>query len=205
MGGTRPIKVDVRIIAATNRELENEVNLGNFRADLYYRLNVIPVDLPPLRDRRDDVVLLVEHFLRRYRKDYEGGDLHQRIDDEALELLKCYSWPGNVRELENVIERAVILQENDIISPGDLPEKILGERAERARQTVQEMGITLEELERRYMVQVLEETGWHKKKAAEILGINPSTLYRKIKSFGLVAPSGMVEEMDEYDLEPSGV
>ena len=196
VGGTHPVKVDVRIVAATNRDLEEEVALGNFRADLYYRLNVIPLSLPPLRDRADDVPLLVDHFLQRYSPDYDGGALATGIRDDALELLGQYSWPGNVRELENVIERAVILREETIITPHDLPAKLLAEVRGRGKAALGASGITLDELERRYMLQVLDETGWHKKRAAEILGINPSTLYRKIKSFGLEAPEGLGEADD---------
>ena len=204
VGGTKPIKVDVRIVAATNRDLEEEVNLGNFRADLYYRLNVIPVTLPALRDRRDDIPLLVDHFLTRYKNGYEGGDLSSVLNEETLRMLVSYSWPGNVRELENVIERAVILQEGEIIAPGDLPEKVVGEHLGGGAAAVTESGITLEELERRYMIQVLDDTNWHKKKAAEILGINPSTLYRKIKSFGLVPPGESFEDMSDEELETVG-
>ena len=190
----------MRIVAATNRDLEEEVALGNFRADLYYRLNVIPLTLPPLRDRADDVPLLVDHFLARYSPDYTGGMLSTGITDETLDLLGRYSWPGNVRELENIIERAVILREDDIIDVCDLPAKLRTEARGGGGAAVGATGITLEELERRYMVQVLEETGWHKKQAAEILGINPSTLYRKIKSFGLVAPDGMIDtEMSDFE------
>ena len=193
VGGTHPLKVDVRIVAATNRDLEQEVVLGNFRADLYYRLNVIPLTLPPLRDRADDVPLLVDHFLERYSPEYTGGALSTGITDEALDILGRYSWPGNVRELENIIERAVILREEPVIGVDDLPPKLCAEARSGSGGSVGASGITLEELERRYMLQVLDETGWHKKKAAEILGINPSTLYRKIKSFGFVAPEGVLD------------
>jgi two-component system response regulator PilR (NtrC family) len=189
VGGTKPIKVDVRIIAATNRDLEREVSLGNFRPDLFYRLNVIPVVLPPLRERKDDIPLLIDHFLRRYDRDYAGA-LKTAMSDEALETLIQYPWPGNVRELENVIERAVILRENqDMITLVDLSDKIVGGGSTGGPGAIRESGITLEELEKKYMIQVLQETGWHKKRAAEILGINPSTLYRKIRSYGLEIPS----------------
>ena len=200
VGGTHPIKVDVRIVAATNRDLEEEVTLGNFRADLYYRLNVIPVTLPPLRDRADDVPLLVDHFLQRYSPEYDSGSLSSGITEEALDLMGHYSWPGNVRELENVIERAVILRESELIGVEDLPPKVVAEVRGGGGASLGATGITLDELERRYMLQVLEETGWQKKKAAEVLGINPSTLYRKIKSFGLIAPDG-VTGLEDPDLE----
>jgi len=190
VGGTKPIKVDVRIVAATNRDLESEVNLGNFRADLYYRLNVIPVTLPPLRDRREDIPLLIDHFFHRYMHDYDG-DLDAGLTDEAREILCDYSWPGNVRELENIVERAVILQHSEgPIAVQDLPEKLVGTARGTDEEAIRASGITLEELERKYMIQVLNETGWHKKRAADILGINPSTLYRKIKSYGLEGPEG---------------
>ncbi len=197
VGGTKPLKVDVRIIAATNRDLEKEVALGNFRPDLFYRLNVIPIVLPPLRDRRDDIPLLADHFLRRYHADY-NGNLKGSVSDEAMDALMNYSWPGNVRELENVIERAVILQEDENqITVSDLAEKIVDGGASDGATAVREMGITLEELEKRYMVQVLNETGWHKKRAAEILGINPSTLYRKIRSYGMEVPGGAGHDMED--------
>jgi DNA-binding NtrC family response regulator len=196
VGGTKPIPVDVRIVAATNRDLDKEVSLGNFRADLFYRLNVIPVDLPPLRDRNDDVPLLVDYFLKRYIGSYAGGDLPMVIDEEALSVLRDYAWPGNVRELENVVERAVILQAGERIDVGDLPDKIRGNAGGDDEFRLSDSGITLEELEKRYMIQVLQETSWHKKKAAEILGINPSTLYRKIKSYGLQG-----DDFDEEALE----
>ena len=196
VGGTKPIKVDTRIIAATNRDLEKEVQLGNFRADLYYRLNVIQVTLPPLRDRPDDIPLLIDYFLRRYKPGYEGM-IKSVMSPDALETLQNYSWPGNVRELENVIERAVILQENEeMITREDLPEKLCRSEVMEGATPLRESGITLEELEKKYMIKVLSETGWHKKRAAEILGINPSTLYRKIKTYGLTPPHSMQGESE---------
>jgi len=201
VGGVKPIKVDTRIIAATNRDLEKEVQLGNFRADLYYRLNVIQVTLPPLRERADDIPLLVDHFLKRYRPGYEGG-IKSVMSSEALDALLAYSWPGNVRELENVIERAVILQEDEnIIVASDLPEKICNGEEGNPSISLRESGITLEELERKYMVKVLSETGWHKKRAADVLGINPSTLYRKIKAYGLHPPGSMAADEDDFEYE----
>jgi DNA-binding NtrC family response regulator len=182
VGGTAPIKVDVRLIAATNSDLEKAVKEERFRADLYYRLNVIPVLIPPLRDRRDDIPLLVDHFLRL------AGDRTGRrksISKVSMDLLCAYDWPGNVRELENVIERAVILQEGDEITPENLPVKVCNHLSERRRVVMDEAQMTLDELEKEYLVSVLEETGWQKKKATAILGINASTLYRKIQRYGL--------------------
>jgi DNA-binding NtrC family response regulator len=185
VGGTSPIKIDVRVIAATNRDLEQEVAHGNFRADLFYRLNVIPLLLPPLRDRREDIPLLVYHFLRKCKPDVK--DVTQSITKDAMQILVDYDWPGNVRELENIIERSVILQGGSLLDVNDLPE-ILTRRATAAGgKKLFEGGpkVTLEELEKEYLVTVLNETGWQKKKASSILGINASTLYRKIQRYGL--------------------
>ena len=130
VGGTQPMKIDCRLVAATNADLEKEVAEGRFRADLFYRLNVIPIQLPPLRQRRDDIPLLVDHFLKRQ---LAQGGTPKAMSKEALELLMKYDWPGNVRELENVMERAMILDEGGIIDADDLPDKIrFGQRAARA-------------------------------------------------------------------------
>lgn len=182
VGGTAPIKVDVRLIAATNADLEKAVEEGRFRADLYYRLNVIPILIPPLRDRRDDIPLLVDHFLKQ-ATDRTGR--RKSLSKAAMEVLGAYDWPGNVRELENVIERAVILQDGDDIAPESLPDKVRRHPADRRRVVVDEAQMTLDELEKEYLVSVLEETNWQKKKASSILGINASTLYRKIQRYGL--------------------
>ena len=184
VGGTQPVKVDVRVLAATNRDLEEEVERGTFRADLYYRLNVIPLTVPPLRERREDVPLLVRHFIQRLAE--KRGLPMKGITRDAMELLCDYDWPGNVRELENVLERMVLLEERDSLDRDSLPEKLL-ESPDRGPKAFFEgkPRATLEELEREYLLQVLESTGWQKKKASAILGINASTLYRKIQRYGL--------------------
>ncbi|UCF06756.1 MAG: sigma-54-dependent Fis family transcriptional regulator [bacterium] len=182
VGGTAPIKVDVRLIAATNADLEKAVQRETFRADLYYRLNVIPIVIPPLRDRHDDIPLLVDHFLKIAS---EKSGMQKSIAKEALELLVDYDWPGNVRELENVIERAVILQEHDQIHITDLPDRIRHHTRERRKLVMDNPQMTLEELEKEYLISVLDETNWQKKRASAILGINASTLYRKIQRYGL--------------------
>ena len=182
VGGTAPIKVDVRLIAATNADLEKAVKEERFRADLYYRLNVIPVVIPPLRDRRDDIPLLVDHFLRIAS---ERSGRRKTVSKEAMDLLSSYDWPGNVRELENIVERACILQEGDDFRIEDLPDKVRHHSQERRKVVMQETQMTLDELEKEYLVSVLEETSWQKKKASAILGINASTLYRKIQRYGL--------------------
>jgi DNA-binding NtrC family response regulator len=184
VGGTKPVKVDVRVIAATNADLEQFIKEGRFRADLYYRLNVIPIRIPPLRERKEDIPLLVEHFLSRFT----GGAKH--VSDDAMEILSDYDWPGNVRELENIIERAVILEDGNDVTAESLNVSIFPERLRKRARGGSEgelgvSGVTLEELERRYLLQTLEATGWKKKNAAEILGINPSTLYRKLQRYGM--------------------
>ncbi len=182
VGGTSPIKVNVRLIAATNADLERDVNEGRFRADLYYRLNVIPIVMPPLRERRDDIDLLVDHFLK-IASTKTGKK--KTITKQAMELLVNYDWPGNVRELENVIERADILQDGDQIGVDDLPDRLRCRSRDKRKLVMERAQMTLEELEKEYLISVLEETNWQKKKASGILGINASTLYRKIQRYGL--------------------
>ena len=184
VGGTNPIKVDVRLVAATNADLEKAIKLERFRPDLYYRLNVIPVHLPPLRKRRDDIPLLVQHFLHKYNDDLPN-ERQKGIAKDAMEVLVSYDWPGNVRELENVVERAVILEESAQITVESLPDKIR-QRESSANQLITERAqVTLDELEREYLIKVLNDTNWQKKRASQILGINASTLYRKIQRYGL--------------------
>jgi len=182
VGGTSPLKVNARLIAATNADLERAVQEDAFRADLYYRLNVIPILIPPLRHRRDDIPLLVEHFLEKVS--LKTGE-KKNITKEAMNLLVEYEFPGNVRELENIIERAVILQEGEQIDVEDLPEKVRSRTCSRRSLSLDKAQMTLEELEKEYLISVLEETNWQKKKASSILGINASTLYRKIQRYGL--------------------
>jgi len=179
VGGTQTEKVDVRIIAATNTNLEERVKEGRFREDLYYRLNVVAIHIPPLRERKDDIPLLVNHFLEKYSKVH--GIKKKKFTKEAIDLLMKYNWPGNIRELENVVERSLILSEGDLIRKEDLPDKIF-EKGKETKITEVE-NLTLEELEKEYIFRVLERTGWNKAKAAKILGIDPSTLYRKLQRY----------------------
>jgi two-component system response regulator AtoC len=175
VGGMESIKVDVRVIAATNHELEPLVKSGSFREDLFDRLNVVTIALPPLRERKEDISLLATHFLQRFSEENHKNISH--ISPEALEVLTRYSWPGNVRELEHTIERAVILSIHPIILPEDLPSKIL-EEGKGAIFPLPEKPLSLKEIERQYVLKVLEEVKGNKKKAAEILGIDRTTLYR---------------------------
>jgi two-component system response regulator PilR (NtrC family) len=200
VGSAQEVAVDVRLLAATNRDVEADVESGRFRQDLYYRLNVIRMGLPPLRERQEDIAPLAERFVARFAS--EMGKEVVGFTNDALRALTRYPFPGNVRELENVIERAVILQEDEnIIVASDLPEKICNGEEGNPSISLRESGITLEELERKYMVKVLSETGWHKKRAADVLGINPSTLYRKIKAYGLHPPGSMAANEDDFEYE----
>jgi two-component system response regulator HydG len=173
--------VDVRFVAATNKDLMNEVREGRFREDLFYRLNVISITLPPLRDRRDDIEPLARHFLglttRRMKKDVRD------FDDSALQALLQYDWPGNVRELENVVERAVILARGGMITIGLLP--LIARREALPASSGAAPLVALNEIERQHITLILKETGFHKSRTAEILGISRKTLDRKIAEYGL--------------------
>ena len=179
VGSTRPINADVRILAATNRDLQELIALGQFREDLFYRLNVVPVRLPPLRDRKEDVPLLVDYFIERFnrRRAVPIRHIHQRV----IDLLVAYHWPGNVRELENSIERALILQEGDELTADSLPVK----SSERHRAPQAQRPLTMAEVEREHIVHVLALTGGNRSKAASLMGLDRKTLYNKIKKYGL--------------------
>ncbi len=181
VGATRTVDIDVRIIAATNRDLEEEMRRNAFRSDLYYRLNVISLHMPPLRDREDDIPLLAEHFLGQLER--EGARLE--LDEEALARLRAYDWPGNVRELENALERAGVLAGGKSIGVEHLPDRVVDPPA---RRLVDDRGTgnpTLDTVERAYVLWVLESEGGNKARAAEVLGIDPSTLYRKLNRYGV--------------------
>jgi two-component system response regulator HydG len=182
VGSTKAVPVDARVIAATNRDLDEEVRAGNFRSDLYYRLNVIAVHLPPLRQRRDDISLLAEHFLRRIAT--ARGEEPKQLSAGALEALLGYAWPGNVRELENGIERAVILTPGHEIQVAALPERITEHRPEPLVSPRTAPNPSLDAVERAYIMWVLETERGNKARAAEVLGIDPSTLYRKLSRYG---------------------
>ena len=192
VGGSEPIRVDVRLVCATNKDLDEEVKAGRFREDLYFRINVVTVHLPPLRERREDVPILVAHFLAKLaRRERRAA---AALSPEALKLLNAYGWPGNVRELENAIERAVAVAKGNVVLPSDLPPEVGGGAGTAAarggrRRQAGEGGIiddrpTLAELERRYIQLVLPESGGNKKKAAEKLGIDRRTLYRALERDG---------------------
>jgi two-component system response regulator AtoC len=188
LGGTKPVPVDVRIIAATNRLLKDMVSKGEFREDLYYRLNVVPLFIPPLRERREDILPLaldiIQHFNKELKKNFVG------LTPAAAELLQNYSWPGNIRELRNVIERTMILCKESEIGEENLPEEICDHREEPPHEQLSssldvsptgDQFVSLKELEDRYIDEVLVATGQNKTHAARILGIHPTSLLRRLK------------------------
>ena len=185
VGATEPIQIDVRIIAATNRDLEHEIRRGTFRSDLYYRLNVITLHLPPLRDRRDDVPVLAEYFLQRMSAEQNGGRAPLSLTPDSREALQRYDWPGNVRELENALERAAILTHDGSIDVAQLPARIIDPAPAPLISDRPPANPTLELVERAYILWVLQAEGGNKARAAEVLGIDPSTLYRKLNRYGV--------------------
>jgi len=183
VGSTEAVPVDVRIIAATNLDLEEEIRRGDFRSDLYYRLNVISLHLPPLRERKDDIPLLARHFLEKLAE-REGENAYE-LTDEAMEVLLEYDWPGNVRELENALERAAVVSQDGAICPEQLPERVREAPPPRLVEDELPPNPSMEVIERAYIQWVLNAEGGNKTRAAEVLGIDPSTLYRKLNRYGL--------------------
>lgn len=185
VGATEAQPIDTRIVAATNRDLEEEIKRGTFRRDLFYRLNVIALHLPPLRERREDIPLLAESFLQRGAA--QRGEDPKRLSDEAAAILLNHSWPGNVRELENALERALILTLGPVIAPSALPERITERRSEPLIAERAAANPTLDVVEKAYIMWVLQSEQGNKTKAAEVLGIDPSTLHRKLARYGVDA------------------
>jgi two-component system response regulator HydG len=177
LGSNTTTRVDVRIVAATHKDLEEELESGNFREDLYYRLNVVNIVIPPLRNRIEDVALLAEHFLGKYRE--KNKREISGLTRECLDALSTYKWPGNVRELENVLERAVVLDKDGVIDVDDLPEHIASHEAESRHITIP-VGTPLDEIEKRVLRETLKMTGGDKKLAANLLDISTRTIYRKL-------------------------
>ncbi len=197
VGGVKTIKVDIRVVAATNIDLEEAVNQGKFREDLFYRLNVIPIHLPPLRERKGDIPLLVEHFLHKFSK---GNPLYANsIDQEALKILESYDWPGNVRELENIVERLVILSNGPVITAADIPDRILRRSGSAAVPIVSEpaailpeegmsLSAAVEQFEKTLILQALDRTDGVKNRAAKLLKMNRTTLIEKMKKMKMMKP-----------------
>jgi DNA-binding NtrC family response regulator len=184
LGATKPLAADVRLIAATNANLQERVEHGAFRSDLFYRLNVFSLNIPPLRDRRDDIELLTVHFTRRHTAKLDLPE--KTFSDAAMELLKSYSWPGNIRQLENLLERTVMLVHGDVIDIDDLPDEV--RRSTNTADSTKSgiaVGPDLEAMEKAYIYYTLAQTGWNKNQTSKILGIDLSTLYRKIERYDL--------------------
>jgi len=181
VGATEPVGVDVRIVAATNADLEERIRQGTFRSDLFYRLNVIAIHLPPLRERRDDIPLLADNFLDNFAR--RRGAQPKRLSDEALQTLMEYDWPGNVRELENALERAVAMVSGTLIERDALPKRVIERQPTPLVSEERPANPSLEVVERAYIEWVLRAEGGNKTRAAEVLGIDPSTLYRKLARF----------------------
>ncbi len=171
VGGTREIQVNVRYVAATNKDIKTEVDKGCFRPDLYYRISALTIHLPPLRERKEDIPVLIEHF-----RSNNPAFRHKKFSDNSVRILMDYPWPGNVRELQNVVHRAILLSPQDLVGPADLPADLTPGHTKSRR---------LEDVEKEYILRILNEAGGHKGKAAEILGIDPKTLYRKLISYGM--------------------
>jgi DNA-binding NtrC family response regulator len=200
VGSSEPVQVDVRLVAATHQDLEALIKQGRFREDLYYRLNVISIPVPPLRDRREDILELAQHFLRLYSE--RSGQEMPQLDDDAAAALKCYTWPGNIRQLENVIERAVVIAEGPVITMNELapeiltgsgvdvgsPEKRNAPAEETPSPTSRDYGAgrsERERMERGELVRALAFAGGNKAEAARALGLARSTFFSKLKKHGL--------------------
>jgi transcriptional regulator with GAF, ATPase, and Fis domain len=207
LGGTRTLRMDVRLIAATNRNLPAMVSTGQFREDLYYRLNVVSIETPPLRDRKEDIQALATFFLRRF-----AGELKKRVDgisNDALKLLMRYNWPGNIRELENALERGVLLTEGPNLTSADLRLGELSTTQPSGEATpvvkIPPTGIALEEVERQAIVEALKMSNWVQKDAAELLAISPRVMNYKIKTLGIdYARGGRRQIVQEPDYAVAG-
>jgi DNA-binding NtrC family response regulator len=185
VGGQTPIPIDFRVVAATNQNLEGMVAEGEFREDLFWRLNVFTIDIPPLRKRHDDISLLAEHFLEQYCLAMNRPAA--TITPEAMQVLSSYSWPGNVRELENAVERAIVVGKECVVRREDLPVRVMGGTA---RET---SGSSLADIEKAHIRTVLDSLSWNISQAAEVLGVDRGTLYNKIKKYGLQRPADGVD------------
>ncbi len=183
IGSIENVPVDVRVIAATNKNLEEEVKKGNFREDLFYRINVVPIYVPPLRERGEDIIILAEHFLSVFSKDYKREK--PELSNEVKEIMLNYSWPGNVRELKNLMERLTILIHGETVKPSDLPKNMFKGSNELGKFTNMQLKQAREEFEKNYIKEVIEKFNGDLKKAAKFMGIDLSNLYRKLNKYGI--------------------
>jgi DNA-binding NtrC family response regulator len=184
LGGRSEVEVDVRVICATNRDLKEEIRRGRFREDLYFRLHVFTIQLPPLKERREDIPLLVHHFIEKFNG--ETGKRVQGVSPAALGVLQSYAWPGNIRELRNTVERAMILVDGDVIGEEQLPPDMQGSRPEAAMLRVP-LGMAIDRVEKEYILASLQKNGGNKARTAEILGISEKTLYNKLNRYAAEA------------------
>ncbi len=182
VGGTKPVKVNVRFVAATNRELDKEVKAGHFRQDLFYRINVVSLTIPPLSERKDDIALLVQCFLKKYNSTMRKNV--KEVSQEVLDILQSYDFPGNVRELENIVERGVALTNGEVMGVDKIPEDLRSLDVQTFRKSGGKYA-TIEDVEKTYIEWILQETGYNKTEAAKALGIDRVSLWRKIKKFDL--------------------
>ena len=199
VGGRENLQIDIRLVSASNQDLEEAAKRGEFRQDLFYRLNVVPVRLPDLKDRREDIPLLVFHFLQKFAQQH--GEPPRRFANDAMRVLMTHSWPGNVRELENAVEHALTMGKGEILLPGDLPLSVTAPE----RDIVQEAtldDVSLAELERRYILRILEKMGGHQIKTSRVLGIDRRTLYRRLRQYG---QTGQLRDDESEDLNESVV
>jgi DNA-binding NtrC family response regulator len=184
LGGRAEVEVDVRVICATNRDLKEEIRRGRFREDLFFRLHVFTIMLPPLRERREDIPLLVHHFIEKFNA--ETGKRVQGLSPAALSTLQGYAWPGNIRELRNTLERAMILVDGDVIGEEHLPPDLQSSRPEAAMLRVP-LGLPMDKVEKEYILASLQKNGGNKARTAEVLGISEKTLYNKLNRYAAEA------------------
>ncbi|MEK6409239.1 MAG: sigma 54-interacting transcriptional regulator, partial [Acidobacteriota bacterium] len=196
VGGRENIQIDIRLVSASNEKLEEVVKRGEFRQDLFYRLNVVPVRLPDLKDRREDIPLLLHHFLQKFA--LQHSEPTSRFANEAMRVLMTHEWPGNVRELENAVEHALTMGSGEILLPEDLPVSVTAPERDIVHEATLD-GVSLAEVERRYIIRVLEKMGGHQIKTSRVLGIDRRTLYRRLRQYGYAGRlrSEEEEEMDD--------
>jgi DNA-binding NtrC family response regulator len=195
VGGRENIQIDIRLVSASNQDLEEAAKRGEFRQDLFYRLNVVPVRLPDLKDRREDIPLLVLHFLQKFAQQH--GEPPRRFANEAMRVLMTHAWPGNVRELENAVEHALTMGRGEILLSEDLPVSVTAPERDIIHEATLD-DVTLAELEQRYILLVLEKMGGHQIKTSRVLGIDRRTLYRRLRQYGYTGRlRGEEEDLDE--------
>jgi DNA-binding NtrC family response regulator len=193
VGGRENIQIDIRLVSASNQDLEEAVKRGEFRQDLFYRLNVVPVRLPDLKNRREDIPLLVHHFLQKFAQQH--GEAPRRFSSDGMRILMTHAWPGNVRELENAVEHALTMGSGEILTPEDLPASITAPERDIVEEATLD-NVPLSEVERRYILRILDKMGGHQIKTAQVLGIDRRTLYRRLRQYGY---GGALRDDDEFD------